>query len=125
VLGSIQDGLTGDLQLLAIKSLLDGFAALSFAAALGPGVILAALTVLIVQGAIAGAAMLLGSALGEVTRETAWVVEMTATGGVLVLGIGLLLLDLRRIRVANLLPAIVIAPLIVVVLGMVGVGSRE
>jgi hypothetical protein len=86
---------------------------------------LAALTVLVVQGAIAGAAMLLGGALGEVTRQTAWVVEMTATGGVLVLGIGLLLLDLRRIRVANLLPAIVIAPLIVVVLGMVGVGSRE
>lgn len=123
VLGSIQDGLTGDMQLLAIKSLLDGFAALSFAAALGPGVILAALTVLVVQGAIAGAAMLLGSALGEVTRQTAWVVEMTATGGVLVLGIGLLLLDLRRIRVANLLPAIVIAPLIVVGLRGIGVGG--
>lgn len=123
VLGSIQDGLTGDFQLLAVKSLLDGFAALSFAAALGPGVILAGLTVLVVQGTIAGAAMLLDTALGEVTRETPWVIEMTATGGVLILGIGLLLLDLRRIRVANLLPAIVIAPLIVVVLA--GVGSME
>ncbi len=123
VLGSIQDGLTGDYQLLAIKSLLDAFAALSFAAALGPGVILASLTVLIVQGGIAGAAMLLGSALGEVTRQTPWVVEMTATGGVLILGIGLLLLDLRRIRVANLLPAIVIAPLIVVVLQGLGIGG--
>ncbi len=123
VLGSIQDGLTGDYQLLAVKALLDGFASLSFAAVLGPGVMLAGLTVLVVQGIIAGAAMLLGTTLGEVTRQTPWVIEMTATGGVLVLGISLLLLDLRRIRVGNLLPAIVIAPVIVVVVEALGVGG--
>ena len=113
ILGSIQDGLTGDFQLLAVKSLLDGFASLAFAATLGPGVILSALTILAVQGSVTVAAALLGSALGEVTRLTPWVIEMTATGGVLVLGISLLLLDLRRVRVGNLMPAVFLAPLIV------------
>ncbi len=116
ILGSIQDGLLGDFNLLAIKSTLDGFAGLAFASTLGIGVAFAALTVLVYQGSLAVAAMLLGSALGSVTRDTPWVIEMSATGGVLIMGIGLLLLDLKRIRVANLLPAILIAPLIVVVL---------
>ena len=116
ILGSIQDGLTGDFQLLAVKSLLDGFAALAFAATLGPGVILSALTILAVQGSVTLAAAVLGSALGEVTRQTPWVIEMTATGGVLILGISLLLLDLRRVRVGNLMPAVFLAPLIVLIL---------
>ncbi len=114
VLGSIQDGLLGDYNLLAIKSTLDGFAGLAFASTLGIGVAFAALTVFVFQGALSVGAMLLGSALGAVTRETPWVVEMSATGGVLIMGIGLLLLDLKQIRVANLLPAIFIAPAIVV-----------
>ena len=75
--------------------------------------ILSALTILAVQGSVTVAAALLGSALGEVTRLTPWVIEMTATGGVLVLGISLLLLDLRRVRVGNLMPAVFLAPLIV------------
>ncbi len=116
ILGSIQDGLLGDFNLLAIKSTLDGFAGLAFASTLGIGVAFAALTVLLYQGGLSVAAMLLGSVLGSVTRDTPWVIEMSATGGVLIMGIGLLLLDLKRIRVANLLPAILIAPLIVVVL---------
>jgi uncharacterized membrane protein YqgA involved in biofilm formation len=121
ILGSIQDGLLGDYQLLAVKSMLDGFAAIPFAASLGPGVLVSILTVLIVQGGISGAAMLLGAGLPEVTRATPWVVEVTATGGVLILGISLLLLDIKRIRVANLLPAILIAPLIVVLLQALGI----
>jgi hypothetical protein len=116
ILGSIQDGLLGDFNLLAIKSTLDGFAGLAFASTLGIGVAFAALTVLLYQGGLSLAAMLLGGAIGSVTRDTPWVIEMSATGGVLIMGIGLLLLDLKRIRVANLLPAILIAPLIVVVL---------
>ncbi len=116
ILGAIQDGLLGDFNLLAIKSTLDGFAGLAFASTLGIGVAFAALTVLLYQGGLSLAAMLLGGALGAVTRETPWVIEMSATGGVLIMGIGLLLLDLKRIRVANLLPAILIAPLIVVAL---------
>jgi len=111
VVGSIQDGLTGDYRLLAIKSVLDGFAALAFSASMGPGVLLSILTIVVLQGGISLAAMSVGGVLGEVTRQTPWVIEMTATGGLLMLGISLLLLELRRIRVANLLPAILIAPL--------------
>ncbi|MCS7222188.1 MAG: DUF554 domain-containing protein [Anaerolineae bacterium] len=121
ILGSIQDGLTGDYSLLAIKSMLDGFAALAFSATLGPGVILSVLTILVFQGGISLAAMSIGSALGTVTRQTPWVIEMTAAGGVLILGISLILLDLRRIRVANLLPAIVIAPLAQLLLERLGI----
>ncbi|HEY65160.1 MAG TPA: DUF554 domain-containing protein [Caldilineae bacterium] len=121
ILGSIQDGLTGDYSLLAIKSMLDGFAALAFAATLGPGVILAVITILVYQGGLSLMAMGLGSMLGEVTRQTPWVIEMTAAGGVLILGISLILLDLRRIRVANMLPAIVIAPLAQIVLEALGI----
>jgi uncharacterized membrane protein YqgA involved in biofilm formation len=120
VVGSIQDGLTGDYTMLAIKSVLDGFAALAFAASLGPGVLLAILTIVGVQGGLSLAAMGLGGALGAVTRTTPWVVEMSAAGGVLMLGISLLLLDLRRVRVANLLPAVLIAPLAQVALQALG-----
>lgn len=120
ILGSIQDGLIGDYNLLAIKSTLDGFAAIAFAASLGPGVLLSTGTVAVVQGGLSGLAMLTGTALGDVSRQTPWVVELTATGGVLILGIGLTLLELKRIRVANLLPAILIAPLIVWLLGLLG-----
>ena len=122
ILGSIQDGLLGDYRLLAIKSLLDGFAGLAFASTLGIGVAFAALTVLIFQGSLSLAAMFVGSALGSVSKDTAWVVQLTATGGALMVGIGLLLLDLKRLRVANYLPAILLAPLIQTALGFLHIG---
>ena len=116
ILGSIQDGLLGDYNLLAIKSLLDLFAALAFASTLGIGVAFAGGTVLVVQGGIALLAMLVGTSLGEISRATPWVIQMTAAGGAVIIGISLLLLDLKRIRVANFIPAILIAPLIQVAL---------
>jgi len=116
ILGSIQDGLTGDYSLLAIKSLLDGFAALAFASSLGMGVLFSVLTILIYQGGLTLLAGLAQNALSDVM-----IAEMTATGGVMILAIGLLLLDVKRIRVANLLPALVIAPAIVAVLQAFGV----
>jgi len=115
VLGSIQDGLTGDFTLLAIKSLLDGFTALAFASTLGVGVLFSALTILVYQG---GLSLLAGLAQHALTAPM--IAEMTATGGVLILAIGLLLLELKRIRVANLLPALLIAPLIVAALQALG-----
>lgn len=121
VLGSIQDGLMGDYTLLAVKSLMDGFAAMALAASLGFGVILSAGTVLGYQGGLSVLAMAFATALGGVTRQTPWVVEMTATGGVVILSIAFLLLDIKRIRAANLLPAVFVAPLLVVVLGLLGV----
>ena len=123
ILGSLQDGLTGDYSLLMVKSVLDGFAAMALAASLGAGVILSAATVLVFQGGLSLLAMLFGTVLGGVTRETPWVIEMTAAGGVVILSIAFILLDIKRIRTANLLPAIFIAPLIVLVLGVLGIGS--
>lgn len=116
VLGSIQDGLMGDFTLLAVKSLMDGFAAMALAASLGPGVILSAVTILIYQGGLSLLAGLFGGALGGIARSTPWVVEMTATGGVVILSIAFLLLDIKRIRAANLLPAIFVAPALVLLL---------
>ena len=111
VLGSIQDGLKGDYRLLAIKSLLDGFAALAFASSLGIGVVFSVITILIYQGGLS-----LLAAQAEQWLTAPMIAEMTATGGVLIMGIGLLLLELKRLRLANFLPAIVIAPLMVAVL---------
>ncbi len=112
ILGSIQDGLTGDYTLLAVKATLDGFASLAFASTLGPGVIFAALTVLVYQGALT-----LGAGWASVVLTDPMVAEMTATGGVLMLALGLGLLEIKQVRAGNLLPAIVIAPIIVAVIG--------
>jgi hypothetical protein len=111
VLGSIQDGLRGDYQLLAIKSTLDGFAALAFAAALGWGVGFSVITILLYQGALSLAA---SSAAGAFTPEIT--AALTAAGGILILGISFRLLELKQIRVANLLPALVLAPATVAVM---------
>jgi uncharacterized membrane protein YqgA involved in biofilm formation len=105
ILGSIQDGLTGDFQLLAIKSLLDGFAAMAFASVLGWGVGFSALTVLVYQGVLTLSASAAADAFSD-----SMIAAMSAVGGVLILGIGLRLLDLRLVRVGNLLPALVLAP---------------
>jgi uncharacterized membrane protein YqgA involved in biofilm formation len=134
VIGSIQDGLTGDYQLLAIKSLLDMIASLTLASTLGWGVGLAVFTILVVQGGISLLAGLLGRNAVDLVNEhtlqigttalplgSAMLDEMTAAGGVLMLGIGLLLLDLKHIRVANLLPALVLAPASVVLLYSTGI----
>jgi uncharacterized protein len=115
VLGSIRDGLTGDFQLLAIKSVLDGFAAIAFAAVLGWGVGFSALTVLLYQGALTLSASAVAGAFSD-----AMVAALTSAGGVLILGIGLRLLELREVRVANLLPALVLAPAAVAVMETLG-----
>ena len=108
ILGSFQDGLSGDYTLLAIKSVLDGFSSLAFAASMGMGATFSAITVLVYQGILT-----LGASLFENILTDAMITEMTATGGVMILGIGLLLLEIKRVRVANFLPALAIAPLLV------------
>jgi len=108
ILGSIQDGLSGDYTLLAVKSVLDGFSCLAFAASMGMGATLSAITVLVYQGILT-----LGASLFENILTDAMITEMTATGGVMILGIGLLLLEIKRVRVANFLPALAIIPLLV------------
>jgi uncharacterized protein len=109
ILGSMQAGLSGDINLLVIKSVLDGFASMAFASTLGVGVLFSAAMVLVYQGAIT----LLAARLNALVTKP-MMAELTATGGVLLLGIAISsLLEIKKIRVGNFLPALVIAPLIV------------
>jgi uncharacterized membrane protein YqgA involved in biofilm formation len=104
ILGAIQDGLGQPPTLLYTKSVLDGISAIAIGAALGAGVLLSAVTVLVYQGIITGAAVAVQSLLtAEMTRE------LTATGGVLIVGLGLGILQVRRIRVGSMLPALFVA----------------
>ncbi|MFS8781331.1 DUF554 domain-containing protein [Synechococcus sp. W55.1] len=107
LLGSIQDGL-GDPSLLLVKAALDGIATLAFTASLGWGTLFSAVPVLLVQGGVA----LLARQLQPLLRPDL-IAALEATGGILILGIGLNLLGLARLRVANLLPALVIVELLV------------
>lgn len=111
ILGSIQDGLSGDYDLLVMKSMLDAFSSLAFAATMGIGVMFSALTVLLFQGALTLGAFVLDGLMSD-----AMVTEMTACGGLIILGIGFTLLGVAKPRVANFLPSLVIAPLIVRIL---------
>lgn len=107
ILGSISDGLSGDYRLLSIKSVLDGFASMAFAASLGWGVLLSALAVLVYQGGIT----LFAGTLATILTEP-MVTEMTATGGLIIVGIAINLLDIKQLPIANYVPAIFIAPVI-------------
>ena len=106
ILGSIQDGLGRGSQILIVKAALDGTVALVFASTLGVGVAFSAITVLVVQGSITLAASGANSVLTHRMID-----ELTATGGVMILGIGLRLLEIKAIRVASFLPALVLAPI--------------
>jgi uncharacterized membrane protein YqgA involved in biofilm formation len=110
VVGSIQDGLTGDYSTLASKALLDGFAAIAFASTLGWGVGLAAVTVLVIQGAISLGAGGFENILSEGSEALA---ALVSAGGILIIGISLKLLGLKDVKVGNFLPALVFAPAIV------------
>lgn len=114
ILGSIQDGLTGDYNLLAVKSVLDGFASIAFASTLGIGVAFSSLIILVYQGGIS----LLAGQLNAIVNAS-MMNELTAAGGVLLMGVGISnLLEIKKIRVGNMLPALLVAPLIVWVLGL-------
>lgn len=114
ILGSIQDGLTGDYNLLAVKSVLDGFAAMAFASTLGVGVMFSTIIILVYQGGIS----LLAAQLDALVTPS-MMNELTATGGVILLGLAISsLLEVKKIRVGNMLPALAIAPLIVWILSL-------
>ena len=118
IIGAIQDGLAGDYSLLAIKSILDGFASIAFAASLGIGVLFSSLTVLLFQGGIS----LLATQAQAVMTEP-MMNELTAVGGLLLIGLVISSLwELKSIRVGNFLPALIIAPIIVYILSIFGSG---
>jgi uncharacterized membrane protein YqgA involved in biofilm formation len=112
LLGCLQDGLEGKIELLAIKSTMDGIAAIFFAAALGPGVLVTAGVVLVVQSAITYFA----KPLKPIAGDQEMLSEITGSGGVMLMGIGLGLLNIKDLPVATYLPALVLAPLGVVVM---------
>lgn len=111
LLGCLQDGLEGKIELLAIKSTLDGIGAVFFAATLGPGVLVTALVVLVFQGALT----LSASRLRAFARDGELLAEASAVGGTMMVAIGLGLLEIKSLPVANYLPALVLAPLAMLV----------
>jgi len=104
IVGAIRDGTVGDPSILYIKSLLDGVASIAFASSLGVGVAFSALSVFAIQGTITLLASKLAFLQGPGVIEA-----VTATGGLLILGIGINILEIKQIRVGNLVPALVYA----------------
>lgn len=108
ILGSIADGLGRGSQELVVKSALDGFISVAFASTLGIGVAFSAVSVGVLQGTVTALAGLLERVLTD-----RMVAEMTATGGIVIMGIGARVLELRKVRVGSFLPALVVAPVAV------------
>jgi uncharacterized protein len=111
ILGALSDGLGQGIEQLATKSILDAFASLAFAASLGWGVALSAIPVGIWQGLITVLAFSVGAVV-----SAPLISALTATGGVLLLGVGLRLLQLRQVAVGNMLPALIVAPVLTAIL---------
>lgn len=115
ILGSIQDGLTGNFDTLLIKAILDGFAAMAFASSLGIGVLFSALPVLIYQGTIT----LLAQQVQQLTTAS-MMNELTATGGVILAALAVSnLLEIKKIRTGSLLPGLIMAPILVFILSLI------
>ncbi|MBN1303811.1 MAG: DUF554 domain-containing protein [Anaerolineales bacterium] len=109
IMGAIEDGLSGDYTTLATKAILDGFAALAFASSLGIGVLFSILVILVFQGGIS----LMATQLDAIVTP-AMLNELTAVGGLILVGLAVSsLLEIKKIRTGNFLPALFIAPLIV------------
>ncbi|MEJ7633445.1 DUF554 domain-containing protein [Aeromicrobium sp.] len=107
ILGSINEGLGNGADQLLLKSTLDAFAALAFAASFGIGVMASAISIAVIQGSLT----VLGALLGAFVPD-AHLAALTATGGLILIGVALRLLDIKSIHVADLLPALVIAPVL-------------
>lgn len=103
VVGSLEDGLKGDPTILVTKAIMDGFAAVALASGMGVGVLFSFLTVLVVQGGLT----LLGSQM-QFVLEPGILHPLTAVGGIIILGLGLRLLEIKQIPVANFLPALIL-----------------
>ncbi|MBI5800421.1 MAG: DUF554 domain-containing protein [Verrucomicrobia bacterium] len=108
ILGALEDGTSGDFKILAIKSALDGLAAMGFAATFGPGVLLAALPVLAYQGTLT----LLAHALADQLHDPLLLGSIRVTGGLVVMCITVVILDVRKVPLANYLPSLAVAPLL-------------
>lgn len=118
ILGALNSGLNLDHSLLYLKAMLDGFTAIIFASTLGIGVVFAAIPVFLYQGAIAIFAKYINVFIEQNLLDLI-IIEITATGGILIIGIAINILEIKKINVANLLPAVAIVPIGVVFLDWV------
>lgn len=114
IMGSMSDGLGLGADQLLVKSVLDGFGAVAFAASLGVGVLFSAGVLGLFQGSLTLVAFLAGGFLSTVQIDV-----LNATGGIILLGLGIRLLGLKEIRVGDLLPALVLAPVVTWLVGLV------
>lgn len=115
IVGSLQDGLTGNYDVLTVKALLDGIFALVLSANYGAGVIFSFLPVLIYQGSISLGAVWIEPFLSEVMMNT-----ITSLGGLVISALGLNIIGVTRIRIANLLPGLFLAPIVVGIMSLAG-----
>jgi uncharacterized protein len=111
LIGSLNNGLTGDNTLLLLKAVMDGLASIALTSSFGIGVGFSVLIVLLYQGGVSLAAGLLAQSLSDPTTSPA-VLLITGVGGLMILGLGLNLLEVTRVRVASLLPALLLAPIL-------------
>lgn len=107
ILGAIEEGMSGNPELLLIKSVMDGISAIALTVAFGIGVLFSAIPLILFQGGLT----LIASFAGEFINPV-YITEITATGGVILIGLGLNLLEIKKIKVVNLLPAMLIVPLL-------------
>lgn len=114
IVGALDSGLRQDHAILLTKSMIDGFTSIVLASTLGVGVLLSAIPVFLYQGGIAIFANVIHQFLSDSLLELL-IAELTATGGVLIFGIGINMLGIKQIRVANLLPSIIVVTIIVLV----------
>ena len=114
IMGSLESGLTGNHKILYAKSILDGITSIVFASTLGIGVVFSAVSVFIYQGIIT----VLSGALTSVLTETV-VAQMSATGGLLILGLGFNMLGIERVKVGNMLPAVLLPVVYFMIKGIV------
>lgn len=117
ILGSIQDGLTGDYNTLVIKAIMDGFAAIAFASSLGIGVLFSSLVILVYQGGLS----ILATQLQFIMSDQV-LAEFSAIGGIMLIGIAVSsLLEVKKIRVANFLPGFIVLPLVIWIFNLFGI----
>jgi len=120
ILGALRDGMYGDWQLLGLKAVMDGISSVILVAGLGPGVIFSAFVVLVYQGGISLIAQLVsGPATTSTLSQVPALIELDAVGGAILIALALKLLDLRDLKVGNLLPALAFAPLLVLLFRLV------
>jgi uncharacterized protein len=115
IIGGLDSGIRGDHSVLYTKSIIDGFTALILATTLGIGVMFSAIPVVLYEGLIALFAKGINNVIPEILLNN-FITEMTATGGIMIFAIGLNLTGLTKVRVANLLPGIIVTAIIVTIL---------